>query len=168
MIKQLLSVGFLVALTANGWGGVLAAGACPHRDCVTSAAAERHPASHTEEAQPEEHCSKGKDGEHSERQSQQPAAGETTEPLTGQVIRAADEHARFCGHCMSAPQAPSRNSQKGTQSQARRVVNLDTPAAAGAEVLPGVASFPAITPSQCSPPAHAGRRKHLLISTFLI
>lgn len=94
--------------------------------------------------------------------------GESAAPLES-ILTAAGSHVASCGHCVGAPTMPAKESAKVVRSEERR-----DDVAAGVlhtrrhEVLAAVASFPALSPSQGSPPAPAGRRKHLILSTFLI
>ena len=162
--KLLFKVGLVFALTATGWSSVLAAGLCPHAECM--APASRRAAPHCGETVP-------------------PASGHSAAPATrdhqGHGEAADDVHANggsmhgtprghtaSCAHCVGAPLSPAKESPKIARSESRRDAGADSHIAGRGGVLPAVASFPALVPSQGSPPAPAGPRRHLVLSTFLI
>ncbi|MCA1635089.1 MAG: hypothetical protein LC802_15715 [Acidobacteria bacterium] len=171
MLKQLLSISFILVLTANGWGTALAANQCPHEDCVSSGTApppqSRHGAREVD-AEMEEHCSGDMEQvERSEHESHGTASEEqSVPPPTAKSFGMSGGKTLFCAHCMGAPQSPVKDTSKVTQNQARRGGDVGTPPVLMAVAPPGVASFPALAPSQCSPPT--SKRRHLLLSIFLI
>ena len=163
MIKQLFRFGFILALVANCWGGVVAASLCQHRNCGTSLASENSSVSNTENINPHEHCSPG-GAMHSHEQPRNLSEAET---LEGVLFIAHESSTGLCAHCMGTSQAPANSLSKSAQAEERRVAVDVTLEVSRPFMLPRAAVFPAISPSQESPPAPAERR-HLLISTFLI
>ena len=166
MIRSLFSIGFILAVLANGWGSVLAAELCRHLNCEPRAAAQAQHESHHEAPAAVEH-----DAHQVEQPAYQSHHGTTEgepEPPTGTFFRSAGQHERFCGHCIGAPQSPIRSTAKGTPPSVRRDSSGGTSLPpVRIYLLPGVAAFPAISPSQQAPPVPAQRR-HLLINIFLI
>lgn len=166
MIRKLFSIGFILAVLANGWGSVLAAELCKHLNCEPLAAAQAQHASHHGISAAGEHASD--QVEPSEHHSHHGVAGWESEPPAGKAFRPVGQHERFCGHCIGAPQSPVRSASKGTPPSVRRDSGGGTSSQpVRVFVLPGVAAFPAISPSQQAPPVPAQRR-HLLINIFLI
>jgi hypothetical protein len=165
LFKKLSSIAFVLALTATGWSNVLAAARCPHQGCVTLTTAEERPVTDESDASMEEHCSEGM--EPSEHRSHEATVVSKAESPAGTFLQRVDRHSQFCTHCMGAPPAPASSSFGAAPNQARRDAEMVAPRVVRAQVLPGVATFPALRPTQGSPPAPVQRR-HLLIHVFLI
>jgi hypothetical protein len=170
-MKRLLSISFVCVLLMNGAGGVLAATLCLGLRCSTPDIGNKRSAHPGAESSGAAHCAgtaepSGHGGHHA------PAvAGEKIKPAaeTGPVKEAAAKAKvnSHCGHCVSAPQSPARSGFKASASESRRDPSPDTQQPARRFVLPAVASFPALRPSQGAPPAQSSRR-HLLVNVFLI
>lgn len=175
--KHLLSVGLVCAVTAAGWSSVLAAGLCPHAGCAAEAVAAKRSAPHCETSSSEDgHSAASDPRDHAghEEAADDKQAGEDGEAddagraRAGSIQGALGRHDAPCAHCVGSPQTPAKDSPKVARSEARRDADADAPRAARREVLTAAASFPALAPSQGSPPAPAARRKHLVLGTFLI
>lgn len=132
---------------------------------MATAAAQEHPVTHESDMNAEGDGSE--DMGSSEHQSHEAAAGASTGQPSGQHARAAAGHAQSCIHCVGGPSAPARSGFDVTERQTRRDAEVAAPRAIKESILPAVASFPALRPTQCSPPAPSQRR-HLLIQIFLI
>jgi hypothetical protein len=137
---------------------------------MTSTAEDaHHDATPETDAEAEGHCSKGTAP--SEHQSHETATGASSAaaPSSGQLSRGTGGgHGQSCLHCMGAPSAPARSGGfDATENQTRRDSEVTAPLAKSEGILPAIVSFPALRPTQCSPPATAQRR-HLLIQIFLI
>ena len=166
MTKRLLSIGFIIALVASGWASVLAATMCPHDRRMTTVAAKGHLAPPAEEnTQPEGHCSGSI--KHAESQSQEVATHSGTEQTAEKSLGVPHQPMAACFHCMGAPSLPVRNTEESVPSQAPRDAAIASPSLSRTAVVPSIVSFPAITPTQGSPPTPA-EPKYLLIQVFLI
>lgn len=171
MKKKVLSISFVFALLANGLGSVLAANWCLYQRCMPAVAENEHSIAHETEASKasmaseDSHCSgASKPADHGHHQAasvKQPQPSIEQESVSQRNLRS------HCGHCVSAPQAPAKFSFKSSTSETRRDAGSDKQQVMSRFVLPGVASFPALTPSQGAPPVPSPRR-HLLINVFLI
>ena len=166
MTEQLFKVTIAVALLANGWGYALAAYLCPHGDCMTKVVAER-PSERAEMQGASEHgCHDGMG--QSEKKQDDYEAEEKLGPDTREALVGIPKHLSSCGHCVGAPQAPTRSTSQVSISKARDAVNDNVLRPRVTITLRGVVAFPAIMPSMGAPPGISQPRKHLLISTFLI
>ena len=165
MIKRLLNITFICAFTAGGWGSVLAANWCLYQRCIPSASENKQADAPEAKASEDGHCSKSsRAAGHAQHRAK---AVKKAQPVAGKESVAQKGLSSRCGHCVSAPQSPVRSSFKASAGETRRDVGSDTQQVMRRFVLPGVASFPALTPSQGAPPALTSRR-HLLINVFLI
>lgn len=166
MIKRLLSISFVFALLANGLGSVMAANWCLRQRCQPAVAENKHAVEHEVKASEDSHCSSSsKPSGHEQHQAE--ATGKQAQPLTEKDRVAQKRVGSHCGHCIGAPQSPARSNFKASVSESRRDAGSDTQQVTRRFVLPGVASFPAMSPSQGAPPVPTSRR-HLLINIFLI
>ena len=166
VIRKLLSISFIIALLASGWGSVLAATMCPHEGCMTAVAAKRHSASQAEGLSSQKgHCSGST--EQPKNQSHEEAAPASAELPTKKRFDAPHQPTSDCFHCMGAPALPVRSSDESVPSQTHHDAGVASPNVTRTPVVPRVASFPAITPTQGSPPTPA-EPKYLLIQVFLI
>ncbi|MCA1614038.1 MAG: hypothetical protein LC800_07780 [Acidobacteria bacterium] len=170
MSKLLLSVGLVFAVTAAGWSGVLAAGLCPHADCADAAAAARRAAPHCEtsssgDAHAATHDAPSRQGH---EQAADAAAAGRANPASFNGAMGGHAASSSCAHCVGAPQSQAKDSPTVARSESRRDALSDAARAARRGVLPPVVSFPALAPSQGSPPGPAGPRRHLVLNTFLI
>lgn len=166
MIKRLLIFSFVFALLANGLGSVLAANWCLRQRCLPAVVENKHPASHETKTSEDGHCStSSKPSDHGQHQAE--AASKQAQPLTEKELVAQKRIGSHCGHCIGVPQSPARSNFKASANESRRDAGSDTQQVARRFVLPGVVSYPALTPSQGAPPVPTSRR-HLLINIFLI
>jgi hypothetical protein len=165
VIKRLLSISFVFALLANGLGSVMAANWCLYQRCKPAVSENKHTTSHEAKASDDSHCSGyAKVSEHGDHKA---AASKQAQPSPGKELVALKRLGPHCGHCVSAPQSPARSRFKAPASESRRDAGSDTSQIVRRFILPGVASFPALAPSQGAPPVPSARR-HLLINVFLI
>ena len=167
LFKKLSSIVFALAFVASGWNSVIAATLCPHQECMGRPAAEEHHVTRESEEPAKEHCSSGVKS--SGHESHLAADDVTTEQPSGRYLRGTGGHTQSCIHCMGAPQAPAKSSFGVTaaQNQTRRDADADAPHITKEPTPAAVASFPALRPTQGSPP-HPAQRRHLLIHVFLI
>lgn len=165
MFKKLSSFVFAVAFLASGWSTVMAGALCPHEECMGRPAAVVHHGEHEVEAPAEEGCSKGV--ELAGHESHEPAGEAITGQHSSHLFRGSGGHSGSCIHCVGAPSTPVRSGFVSEPSQARRDAarQAEPPAVSG--VIPSVAAFPALRPTQGSPPS-TSQRRHLLINVFLI
>jgi hypothetical protein len=135
---------------------------------MTSTAGVAHHVAREIATEAEGHCSKG--AGQTEHQSHETATGANTSAhASGQLSRGTGGgHGQSCLHCMGAPSAPARSGGfDATENQTRRDSEVTAPLVKSEATPPAIVSFPALRPTQCSPPATAQRR-HLLIQIFLI
>lgn len=165
MIKRLLNIIFIFAFMAGGWGTVLAANWCLYQRCIPSASENKQGEAHEAKASEDGHCfNSSKPSGHGQHQA---TAVKQAQPVTRKESVVQKRLGSRCGHCVGAPQSPARGNFKASTSESRRDAGTDTQQVARRFVLPGVVSFPALTPSQGAPPVPSSRR-HLLINVFLI
>jgi len=164
VIKKSLNVTFLLVFVAGGWGNVLAAALCEHRECMSKLAEEQQTVTQESNDESGGHCSKG--GEPPGHDSHESKVTQP-EPLTESTVHSVGGDIQSCTHCMSAPTVPPRGVSEATQTQPRRDMGDESPCILDAPVRPAVASFPALVPHQGSPPTPT-RRRHILIQTFLL
>jgi hypothetical protein len=165
LFKKLSNIVFAVAFLASGWNNAVAAALCPHQECMGRFATQQQHAAHEVEAPSKDGCSKGV--EHSEHASQESPAGASTHEHSAYLFTGAGGNKHSCTHCMDAPATPVRNGFGGESSQARRDAEQQVEPSAASALASGVAAFPALRPTQGSPPTPP-RRRHLLINVFLI
>jgi hypothetical protein len=165
VIKRLLNFIFICAFMAGGWGTVLAANWCLYQRCIPSASENKQMDAPEEKASEDGHCSKSSQA--SGHEQHQAKEVKKSKPVAGKESVAQKGINSRCGHCVSAPQVPVRNSFKASASETRRDAGSCASQLAKHFILPGAASFPALAPSQGAPPTPSSRR-HLLINIFLI
>jgi len=165
VIKRLLSISFVFAFLANGLGNVLAANWCLRQLCKPAVAQNKHPLTHKADSSGDSHCSSSL--KPSSQGHHQKAAGKQQLSSPKESVAQQKLGRPHCGHCVGAPQSPARSSINPSANEARRDEGADTKQVTRQFILPGVAYFPAMSPSQGAPPVPTSRR-HLLINIFLI
>jgi hypothetical protein len=147
------------------WGGVLAAAACPHVECETTAAAPEGAAGHGHDAATSEDHS-GHAAEHGGHPAEPPAqdtggAGRRGLPNVSPV-----GHDLGCTHCVGRPEAPPSPTFEALANSVRKGAESTAPTVAPRVAAPSAVILREITPAQHAPPP--GTVRHLLLSVFRI
>ena len=164
--RRLINLSVVFALVTGCWGGVLAAAACPHVECETTAAAPEGAASHDHGAAvSEEHSSHP--AEHGGHPAEPPApdVSPAGQPRVADVGPGGG-HTPGCTHCVGRPEAPPSPSFEAQANSVRKGAESAAPTAAPRVEAPAAVIPREITPAQHAPPP--GTVRHLLLSVFRI
>ena len=173
MARKLINLCAVLALLAGCWGGVLAAAACPHAGCETTAAAPESTAAHGEHeaghgpgsVSPEDHS--GHAGPQGKGHSAAPPAHNPPRVDPAQLRGAAsNRHDPNCAHCAGDAEAPPSRHFEWQSNSFKSGEKLIAPRAAGQVSAASAVFVREITPAQHAPPGTSDR--HLLLSVFRI
>jgi hypothetical protein len=163
--RRLINLSVVFALVTGCWGGVLAAAACPHVECETTAAAPEGAAGHGHDAATSEDHS-GHAGEHGGHPAEPPAQNTSEVGRRGLPNVSPGGHDLGCTHCVGSPEAPPSPTSEAQANSVRKGAESAAPTAVTRVEAPAAVFLREITPAQHAPPH--GTVRHLLLSVFRI
>lgn len=178
MCRRFIILGVIVALSAGGWGGVLASALCARASVAASSSAEHDCCRKEQDETTATSCPmsvRAKNAEHAPG-ARTHAAHEATEREGDARPRAAVSSGdarvfppKSCAHCVGrAPQPPAAFKVRASESAKRGDEGYyPAPRAERSNISPKTSFFPHVTPTQGAPPGPTARR-HVLVSVFLI
>ena len=137
-------------------------------ECESGVATDAAAGHHEEAAASFEHRGRPEKEEQKEQPQATARASGTRSGSGQQSPRAFRPRSSSCAHCAGRPEQPNTNTLLREQPGAKRGDEGEAAHAPSKPLeMPSVSFFPTVVPSQGAPPG-AARRRHLLISVFLI
>ena len=172
MARKLVHICLAWTFVLGCWGGVLAAVACPHVGCETSAGAPDHDANHgepqsgesQESAVPEDHSAHT--GDHKGHAVETPAPEKSLPESAALMMGTSGAHDPCCTHCMGRPEAPPSPKFEWQSASVRKAVKALAAHSALKIMAPAASHVRQIAPAQHAPPGASDRQ--LLINVFRI